>query len=177
MNDRTLIPHEVMVGLITTALRAPIGPIVEVGVYRGGSAIELAAVARHRGVKLHLFDTFAGMPFANESDKHRPGEFADTSLTEIKALIPTAICYPGVFPETLPSDLAGIAFVHCDVDQYQSTADVIEKLWSRLLLGGIIWFDDPELPEARRAIEERFDPDELHSGPMGRLYVVKDYDL
>ncbi len=174
MNDRTLLPIDVLYAMLQLAIRAPLGPIVEVGVYRGGSALKLAEVARSKRVELHLFDTFAGMPFANEADKHRPGEFADTSLTEIQTLIPMAICHAGVFPETLPADLVNIAFVHCDVDQYQSTLDVIDHLWPRIVKDGVMWFDDPELPEARRAIFERFGVDYLERGPQGRLFAIKD---
>jgi hypothetical protein len=38
------------------------GIIVEVGVYQGGSAVELCEVALERNQELWLFDTFCGMP-------------------------------------------------------------------------------------------------------------------
>lgn len=169
----SVIPGVVLEAMIQAARRAPAGDIVEVGVYRGGSAFELASVAFDKGVKLHLFDTFCGMPFADPEDKHQPGEFSDTSLVAVQRLIPDAICYPGIFPATLPDALNPIAFVHCDVDQHRSTRDVILSLWWRLVPGGIMWFDDCELAPALNAIAEHVRPEYLREGPKGRLYGVK----
>lgn len=174
MSGRSVIPISVLAAMIDWALAAPAGrPIVEVGVYRGGSALELAAVARHKGVGLHLFDTFAGMPFAAADDKHQVGDFSDTSLTEIQRLIPIAHCHAGIFPQTLPRALTDIGFAHIDVDQYRSTIEAIDALWPRMAQGGIMWFDDVELEPARRAIYERFHDDGLQRAPEGRLFVIR----
>src|SRR5438046_1821983 len=55
------------------------GEAAELGVYMGGTARLLAAAMPSR--RLHLFDTFGGMPETDaKRDKHRPGDFADTSL-------------------------------------------------------------------------------------------------
>ncbi len=169
----TLLPNEVLQAMIAAAMKAPAGHIVEVGVYRGGSAWWLAGVAEARNVPIHLFDTFSGMPHAADEDPHKVGEFADTNVAAIEQLIPAALIYPGVFPGTLPWSLQNIAFVHCDVDQYESTRDVIATLWPRMLPGGIMWFDDMELVPARRAVDEYFSPEKLLPGPQGRLWVPK----
>lgn len=173
--SRSLVPAEVLTAMLETCRRAPIADIVEVGVYQGGSAFELAKIAADKHVTLHLFDTFAGMPFADAEDKHQPGEFADTSLDAVKRLIPDAWCYPGVFPDTLPVKFKPLSFVHADVDQYRSTTDVIAHLWPLLVPGGVIWFDDCELQSARQAIAdfEKFSRVLLRQAPQGRLYGVK----
>jgi hypothetical protein len=172
--SRSLVPPAVLGAMIQAAKRAPMGDIVEVGVYQGGSAFELNEVAFHKGVKLHLFDTFEGMPIAWPGDSHAVGDFADTSLEAVQRLVPEAICYKGVFPHTLPHSVNRLGFVHCDVDQYRCTRDVIVSLWWRLVSGGIMWFDDMELPAARQAVEDTLPPDiPRHEAPEGRRYAVK----
>lgn len=171
--SRSLVPEVVLSHMLAVAANTPAGDFAEIGVYQGGSAFELAKVAREKHANLHLFDTFSGMPFADDDDKHRPGEFADTSIDAVKALIPDAWLYPGIFPHTIPDKLRHFSFVHCDVDQFQSTRDVIKVMWPRLVPGGVMWFDDCELPPALRAIEQAFQPAELLNGPCGRLFAVK----
>jgi O-methyltransferase len=169
----SLVPGEVLQAMIEAAERAPRAPIVEVGVYKGGSAFHLAGIAASRQIPIHLFDTFTGMPHAEIIDKHPVGDFADTCVMAVQRLVPNAICHPGIFPATLPADLTGIGFLHCDVDQYVSTRDVIQHLWPRMVPGGIAWFDDCELEPALQAIHENIPLDLLRPAPQGRLYAVK----
>jgi hypothetical protein len=172
----SVIPHETLLSLRETAATTPPGDIVEVGVYRGGSASVLAEVSRSKGCRLHLFDTFLGMPFAGADDKHQVGDFGDTSLRAVSELVPDALIYPGVFPSTLPATWTEpfLAFVHCDVDQYESTRSVIEHLWPMLVPGGVMWFDDCELAPAMRAIEEMLPGVELLDAPGGRRWAKRD---
>lgn len=171
----SLIPYDTLVAMREIAASIPPGDIVEVGVYRGGSATLLAEIARAKGCRLHLFDTFRGMPFAGVDDKHQVGDFHDTSLAAVRELVPDALFYPGVFPSTLLEFWAArpLSFVHCDVDQYESTRSVIEHLWPPIVLGGIMWFDDCELVPAMRAIEEMLPGVPLIDAPCGRKYAVK----
>jgi hypothetical protein len=76
----TLISDGALLEMVCLALTTPLGPIVEVGVYQGGSAWYLARVAAHRGCE------------------------------------------------------------HCDVDQCESIRQVIECLWPRVVLGGLMVF-------------------------------------
>jgi len=140
--------------MMRLARQTPAGCFVEVGVYQGGSAWHLAWVARERGEKLHLFDTFNGMPFADEGDQDPVGSFGETSLEAVREAIPDAVFHPGLFPATLPEDIGPVAFVHCDCDQYRSVSAVIERLWRLVVPGGIIVFDDVDTPGGRRAIAE-----------------------
>lgn len=168
----SLVPGEVLGAMIGCAERAPRATMVEVGVYQGGSAVRLAQVATAKQVRLYLFDTFAGMPVAGGYDRHRLGDFADTSVLAVQKLVPTAIIHSGIFPDTLPDDCRDLGFVHCDVDQYDSTRDVIRYLWPRLVTGGVMWFDDPELEGALKAIHE-YCPVPRQQGPQGRLWAIK----
>lgn len=149
------------------------GIIVEVGVYKGGSAIHLMEVAKERGQELWLFDTFDGMPEATDIDFHREGEFADCSYEAVKALIPDAKIFKGFFPRTWPGDVA-ISFAHIDCDQYASISECIKIFNPLLLPGGIMWFDDygyDHLPGAKLAVDEHLPERLIH--PMGRAYYVK----
>ena len=152
------------------AAKAPYGHFVEVGVYRGGSAWYLAQAAREKRARLLLFDTFTGIPFEAPDDSNHVGEFGDTSAASVQAAIPDAELFVGIFPETLPRDLDGIAFVHSDCDQYKSVRTVIDYLWPRMVPGGIMTFDDMNTTGGRRAIEETFP--ERHQF-FGWTYVVK----
>ena len=78
------------------ARKAPEGCFVEVGVYQGGSAQRLYKVAFERECDLHLFDTFEGMPFQGEHDRHKAGEFGQV---DIEAFVNLA--------ETAPADMLG----------------------------------------------------------------------
>lgn len=157
----SIVPHEALLALRETAASAPPGDIVE--------------VARAKGCRLHLFDTFLGMPFAGVDDKHKIGDFSDTSLIAVHGLIPDALLYPGVFPQTMPTAWTErtLGFVHCDVDQYESTRSVITHLWPLLVPGGVMWFDDCELAPAMRAIEEGLPGVTLVDAPAGRKYAVR----
>jgi O-methyltransferase len=139
------------------AARTPAGAFVEIGVYKGGSARLLADVAEQQGRELHLFDTFTGMPIAGPEDSHQVGDFADTSEAAVRALIPSAHFHVGIFPATAPVAMPPIAFVHLDVDQYQSYRDAIAWAAPLMVPGGVIWFDDCGiLPSADRAALEAF---------------------
>ena len=151
---RAHMPPQNVAALAELARQAPAGCFVEVGVYRGGTAWHLAQIARERRVSLHLFDTFTGMPFADPEDQDDAGSFGETSLAEVRAAIPDAMFHVGVFPSTLPVALTGIAFLHCDCDQYRSVSAVIRELWPRMVPGGIAAFDDVDTPGGRRAIRE-----------------------
>ena len=161
--------------LCDLAAGTPPGCFVEVGVYKGGSAYFLMAVAVQQGRKLHLYDTFAGMPFADpEIDKeHNIGDFADTSVEEVRAAVPDAIYHVGVFPDTF-SPIGPIAFVHVDCDQYQSVYDCIDVLWRDMVPGAIMVFDDYEHTSgARKAIDDALLPSELQTMPGGQKWVRK----
>jgi len=176
VDTSSLIPEAVLVSLVETALSTPPGCWVEVGVYQGGSALRLYP---HRGGRiLHLFDTFQGIPICEplQGDSHLPGAFSGAhALSTLDRLMPEAHFHIGVFPQTLPDDLVRIAFVHVDCDQYRCVLDCIYHLWPRMVVGGIMWFDDYSfLSGAKKAVLEHFSESQLQAGPDGRIYVIKD---
>jgi O-methyltransferase len=144
--------------LADAARAAPAGDLVEVGVYRGGSAEALMGVAREQGRRLFLFDTFTGIPIADpKHDRHKVGDFGDTSLDAVQAALPDAIFKPGVFPWTLTDEVGPIGLAHIDCDQYASVESCCVNLAPRMVKGGVMVFDDYDvLPGAKQAVEEAF---------------------
>lgn len=160
MSLYSLISPNVRHELMETARAAPPGALVEVGVYRGGSAESLAQVANEQGRALYLFDTFTGIPHQDPTrDFHKVGDFGDTSLEMVQACLPNAICIAGVFPDTLPDELTGVAVAHIDCDQYESVRASAAALAPRMVRGGTMVFDDYDvLDGARQAVDELFGP-------------------
>jgi O-methyltransferase len=124
------------------------GDILEVGVWRGGSAALLGL--RGSGKKLYLADTFAGVAKAGTRDPYYTGgEHSDTSIDRVEAFLHSLALrnfelLPGIFPDETAHRIADrtFAFCHIDVDVYESAKDVFHWVWPRVPLGGIIVFDD-----------------------------------
>lgn len=132
------------------------GCVVEVGVYKGGTAYFLDQWAQHMGRDCYLYDTFSGMPYADDGDSHKVGDFADTSPDRVKTLIPHAHVIPGIFP-TSAVDMPPIAFAHIDVDQYRAYKETCQYLEPIMARGGLMWFDDADvLPAASKAVTEMY---------------------
>jgi O-methyltransferase len=128
------------------------GDLLEVGVWRGGTGALLASKAMAEGIDatVHLCDTFAGVVKAGAGDTHYVGgEHADTSLQQVQSLVQqmglhNVRLHPGVFPEDTGAALSRSTFrlCHIDVDVYRSGLDVLNWVWPRLVVGGVVVFDD-----------------------------------
>lgn len=136
------------------------GDFAELGVYRGGTAKLVAQLCPDK--KLHLFDTFEGMPTTDEKrDVHAAGEFSDTSLDGVQGYLtdcPNAVFHQGFFPATASGlDDVRFAYVHVDADIYKSTLDALEFFYPKMTPGGVMVFDDyewPDCPGVRQALDE-----------------------
>jgi O-methyltransferase len=157
----------VLYSIALQCLRVP-GDFWECGVYKGGTARMLARVIADsphgRGTKLHLFDTFAGMPETDPAkDWHKAGDFSDTTLAAVRARVghdESVIYHAGDIPQTF-SGLRDslISFAHIDVDIYQAVTDCCHFILPRLAVGGAVVFDDygfATCPGARQAVDEFF---------------------
>lgn len=157
------------------------GEVAEVGVYKGGTAKLLAKTLPQK--KVHLFDTFAGMPATKtDFDKHLAGEFSDTSLAAVQERLKdcrNVHFYAGLFPATsVPIEQAEFSLVHVDADIYDSVRACCEFFYSRLERGAIMLFDDygfPTCPGARKAVDEFFSdkPEIPFYLPTGQCWVVR----
>jgi O-methyltransferase len=126
------------------------GDVLEVGVWRGGTgAILASALSKTCNKKVYLADTFRGVVKAGANDtSYRGGEHADASRAVVERLLESLSLknveiLPGVFPDETQHHVTGrIALLHCDVDVYQSTRDVVEWCLPRLSPGSLLVFDD-----------------------------------
>lgn len=166
------------------------GPIVECGVWRGGSMMAVALTLLRIGDTtrdLYLLDTYEGMTQPTEKDQDADGRTAADLLAEQdKGLVDSAWCvasiddvrsnlastgYPaerihyvqGRVEETIPGNLPqSLALLRLDTDWYESTLHELRHLYPRLLKGGVLIIDDYGHWEgAKRAVHEYF---EMQSG-------------
>lgn len=160
------------------------GAFVECGVFKGGSAAFLAKIADGSNKRLHLFDTFAGMPETDPARDpvHRKGDFSDVSVDDVRALVgheDFVRFHEGLIPETFEAIKdSRIAFAHVDVDIYSSVLACCEFIYPRLSTGGVIVFDDyahVTCLGARLAVDEYFSGARSVPLPLytGQAVVVK----
>jgi hypothetical protein len=162
------------------------GPIVECGVWRGGSMMAAALTLLELGSterELHMFDTFTEMPLPDERDTHMSGKsgpefFADVvegdpvydllPLEEVRALLEGTgyprerlRFVPGLVEDTIPSQAPDeIALLRLDTDWYRSTIHEMRNLYPRIVSGGILIVDDyGEFDGARQAVDEHLAED------------------
>ena len=160
------------------------GEIWELGVYRGGSALYLKRLMSGLRIDttLRLFDSFEGLPAPAGIDKHREGEFGDTSLAEVRNLVgsePHIDYRKGWIPHTFDGlgDVP-IRFAHIDLDLYQPILDATDFVYQRLVPGGIIVYDDygfDSCPGARKAVDEFYadKPESPLYLPTGQAVIVR----
>jgi O-methyltransferase len=164
------------------------GNFAEFGVYRGGCSwmiLSLGGLDPSR--RLHLFDTFEGIPEENLTRREREegfsGRLADTSTDYVANLLsrwnPIPRLWPGDVFETFPAaDTGDLAFVHLDLNASAPTLHVLEHVYDRLVAGGVVVFDDygwPGYEDQRRGIHAflRDRPEVLIALPTGQGVVTK----
>lgn len=137
------------------------GDIVEVGVYKGGSAKLICEIKGNKN--LYLFDTFEGMPQTGENDIIRQGAFSDVTIEEVKKYLSNyknVFLYKGLFPETAQAIKGrNVSFLHLDVDIYKSTFDALQFFYPLMSSGGIIIshdYNSKSCPGVRKAFDEFF---------------------
>lgn len=126
------------------------GDVLEVGVWRGGTGAILASALKDSSDKtIFLADTFEGVVKAGMQDtRYKGGEHADTSVQLVESLmvqlaLPNTRILKGIFPDDTQAAIPGkIAFLHCDVDVYSSSKDIVEWCLPRLSVGASLVFDD-----------------------------------
>lgn len=136
--DYTMVDEYRMYELFQLASQAANlkGAFLEVGVWRGGSSAIIQAALDHVNAnnKLYIADTFQGVAKADSpKDRiYKGGEHADTNVdflqkvfSKVKKKLPEILV--GIFPDDHEAlDIEQLAFVHNDVDAYESSKGVIE---------------------------------------------------
>lgn len=125
---------------------------IEIGVWRGGSAAIIGkklSLLKSNAI-FYLADTFTGVKKSSEKDKfYFDNEHADTSLEAVKEIMKDKFTkykiLTGIFPDETShhiEDQIKFGFCHIDVDVYKSAREIVEWIWSRMIVGGVIIFDD-----------------------------------
>ncbi len=138
------------------------GAFAEFGVCKGGSLDLLSKL--HPEKFIYGIDSFEGLPEPGKFDTHHhKGDFALTEeeLFDLKNYFyfKEVILLNGFSPEVfkfIPSS-EKFAFVHVDVDLYQSVKDALDFFYPRLVQRGMMIFDDygfGSTPGAKKAIDE-----------------------
>lgn len=125
------------------------GDYLEVGVWKGGSALLLGKSIGNANKVLYLADTFAGVVNSGVHDStYINGEHADADVEDVKVFLGANLVIPfkvlvGNFP-TATGHLVSekLALVHIDVDVYESGKQILEWCTPRMSPDGVIIFDD-----------------------------------
>ena len=117
------------------------GDLAEVGVYKGGTSKIICEAKREK--KLHLFDTFEGIPSLENinPEQFRKNQYGYTFENVKKYLknYENVYFYKGVFPSTgEPVKNKKFSFVHLDVDFYESTLNSLIFFYPLMAEGGVI---------------------------------------
>lgn len=153
------------------------GDIAEFGCMTGRTANVLAAAMAsfHCKQKLHLFDSFEGLPKATsevDSKSHHvkdgvwgPGTCKGITPAALRAKCTSYLAndqvaiYEGWFSKTVVNIPSGTIFglLHIDCDMYQSTMDVLGFVFQRRMVaeGAVVFFDDWNCNRADNELGER----------------------
>lgn len=136
------------------------GDLVECGSFKGGGTAKLSRLADLTDCRLHVFDSFAGLPPNTEAHvasifgarlNFPAGRFRG-SLQEVRSnvsrfgRIESTRFYPGWFSDTLPRFTQGVRGAFLDVDLQRSTCECIAALYPLLTPGGVIYSHDGHVP-------------------------------
>ncbi len=145
------------------------GDFVECGVAAGANAAAMAlAIGTFERRRVHLFDSFTGIPQAGPEDveflaaKHPSGLSAhsrkevERNMAEWSLPLDLFVFHEGLFQHTVPTaPEVPIAVLRLDGDLYDSTKVCLEHLYPLVSKGGWVIVDDWDLTGARKAVIER----------------------
>lgn len=131
------------------------GSIMEVGLWKGGTASVICKAENlyNNNTKIYLCDTFKGVVKATQDDNcYVGGEHAFDDEQHILNLVQSVgvgtdniKILRGIFPDETQQHIPSnelFKFCHIDVDVYQGTKDIIEWIWPKMVVGGIVVSDD-----------------------------------
>jgi len=148
-----------------TLIKNP-GNVCEVGVYKGGTLIELAKVVKEvcPQFKVYGIDTFHGHPYSDGHPVHPKGKYGDVDINELKEYIKDIELdnYIELFEGKVEDNwkdlqLENISFAHIDCDLYIPIKYCAANVPTKMNKNSIIYFDDyghEHCPGATKAVNE-----------------------
>ncbi len=122
-----------------------VGDFAEFGCFKGFSSSMLSYACSLLGMKMHIFDSFAGLP-PSSSKYYKAGDFCG-SLDEVRrnvaqfGVIDAVQFHEGYFAESAPrarDQIARLATLWMDVDLYDSAQDVM-TMFDKLDISGAVF--------------------------------------
>ncbi len=149
------------------------GDLVECGVWRGGCAIFMKAVAHRLGLtdrNVWLADSFEGMPKPALPEDMGNTDYDLSASDQLRLSVDQVLAgfrklgllddrvkiLKGWFKDTLPSaPIEKIAVLRLDGDLYESTRDALQALYHKVAPGGFVIIDDYYAwPPCQHAVDE-----------------------
>lgn len=169
----------VVVDLVLRRAGMPELTVVEVGAGAGASTAKLSLTARAAGGRLHVFDTFRGIPENDERHELRDGTplrflkgafrgrlgAVRRRVSELGAIEVCAF-HKGLIEDTLPAFEGRVDVALIDVDLVASTRVAVRELYPRLRAGGALVSQDGHLRATHELLADaRFWRDEVRCAP------------
>jgi len=159
-----------------------IGNIIEVGVYKGGTARVLCL---NTDEKVFLIDTFEGLPQECEFDNHhKKGEFNNTSIEYVSKKVLYDLSNYEIIKQEFPKgdtsklDNLKFKFVHLDIDLFESMHNCLEYFYPKMVEGGYMIFDDYGMYTClgvKKAIDDFFiGKEKIIQGANCQFYIIKE---
>jgi len=179
------ISHLLMAAEILNVPPDTPGVLVECGCYKGGSTVNLSVVAAACGRKLHVFDSFEGLPEPDSVDAghvvvtehsvstYERGAYAgtlDEVTTNVRRFgaLEACVFHRGYFSDTLAGFDEPVAFAYLDVDLATSEKECLHRLWPLLVPGGFVFTDEAHhLEIAELFFDRQWWTSEFASPPPG----------
>lgn len=200
--DYSWLVHFLYLEEVYGLIKDVVGDVVECGVGYGNSFFKLCCLAyiEDKGRKIYGFDSFEGFPEPSEEDasprNSKKGEFNLATVDTIEKLLiqrgkiertfvkNNVRLVKGFFEESLHTfDGRTVAFLHLDVDLYESYKVTLEYFWPKVAAGGVVLFDEykqpvelVKWPGASKAIDEFFGDSRSQirfNEQANRHYIVK----
>jgi hypothetical protein len=174
-----LLPSELlMIHSLSKSQTVVPGDYAEVGVFKGATAKAICESKKKK--HLHLFDTFEGLPKASKQlDKRYKSSMFRSNYGRVKKKLSkykNVHLYKGLFPGTGdPVQDKKFAFVHLDVDLFESTKDSLEFFYPRMSKGGILLSHDYHAAGVKKAFNEFFKdrPEHVIPLPVSQCMITK----
>lgn len=128
------------------------GHIIEIGTWKGGSGAIIASQLKKYNPNntVYLCDTFDGVVKTGKKDTVYKDGARKASKETVHHLLQrlnlsNTKVLAGIFPEETSHNIDQndlFKLCHIDVDVYQSAKDIMDWVWPKIIVGGIVIFDD-----------------------------------